>query len=86
MEAHEWIGAQVSMEYAGRTLLGDVHGIVQERNGIIRLNVKHFNGEIWPVMPLSSEVVDLREQGLLLSTEIRFHKNGMVSKDTDISS
>lgn len=84
MEAHEWIGAQVSMEYAGRTLLGDVCGIVLEGSGAIKLHVRYFNGESWPTMPFSTEVKDLREQGILLSTEIHFAKDGLVSKSTDI--
>lgn len=103
MKAHEWLRAQVSMEHEGQTLLGDVVGIRQELNGDVLLFVRHFNGDDWPVTPLSTEVrfgtmfqtiqelrswipTDLHEQQTLLSTEIQFSKNGMVSKDTDISS
>jgi len=54
-EASALIGAQVTLFWEGRELLGDVKG-VREEDGHLRLRVSHFNGEPWPVEPLASEV------------------------------
>ena len=50
-------GAQVTMEYQGRTLLGDVRGVrYHAQLGVFLLNVRHFNGEPWPLEPGSCSV------------------------------
>lgn len=55
-------GAQVTMTYQGRTLLGDVVGVRRDEvTGAIMLSVRHFNGEPWPVDP-SSWAVDVLER------------------------
>ena len=47
-------GAQVSFEYQGRTLLGDVVGCYRDEvRGATHLQVRHFNGDAWPVEPLA---------------------------------
>jgi len=46
------IGAQVKFTYRGRTLLGDVYEVYNDEvTGSIRLEVRHFNGEPWPLDP-----------------------------------
>jgi hypothetical protein len=57
-EAKALIGAQVTFLWEDRELLGDVIG-VREEDGRLRLRVRHFNGQPWPVEPLSSEVTVL---------------------------
>ncbi len=52
---HNYAGAQVTLEWDGRTLLGDVVG--QHRDavrGIWLATVRHFNGEPWPIVPALS--------------------------------
>jgi len=45
-------GAQVTIKYQGRTLLGDVVGLsYDEVAGCMRLEVNHFNGHPWPFRP-----------------------------------
>lgn len=46
-------GAHVTMEWQGRTLLGEVTGLYRNetRRGMMQLKVKHFNGEQWPLDP-----------------------------------
>lgn len=45
-------GAYVTMEWQGRTLLGEVTGIYRsETRGMMQLTVKYFNGESWPLDP-----------------------------------
>lgn len=54
---HDPRGAQVKMQWQGRTILGDVVGV--ERNevlGATLLLVRHFNGEMWPVKPCAIAV------------------------------
>lgn len=47
-------GRQVAFEYQGRVLLGDVIDVSRDYvTGSVRLRVRHFNGEMWPVAPLS---------------------------------
>lgn len=48
------IGAHVTMEYEGRTLLGEVTGMylkLEEGETFKVLIVKFFNGEPWPIEP-----------------------------------
>lgn len=45
----------VTMEWGGRSLLGDVRETYESPQGV-RLRVTHFNGERWPFDPLASEV------------------------------
>lgn len=53
-------GAQIAFDYQGRTLLGDVTGVrYDEVTGCIRLTVRHFNGEPWPIEPPASSVMVL---------------------------
>lgn len=51
-------GAQVSMPYQGRTLLGDVVGFYKREfpTCSMRLQVRSFNGEAWPFDPSSYDV------------------------------
>jgi hypothetical protein len=49
------VGLQVTMLWQGRMLLGDVRGVSPE-HGCIALDVRHFNGEPWPIMPCIFEV------------------------------
>lgn len=49
-------GDQIAMSYEGRTLLGDVIRVLTDPQGDEVLEVKHFNGSIWPVMPLRDRV------------------------------
>lgn len=45
-------GAHVTMDYQGRTLLGTVIGVERAENrGMTLLQVRHFNGEDWPIKP-----------------------------------
>lgn len=56
-------GAQVSMEYQGRTLLGDVlYPRTDEATGMTVLRVRHFNGEPWPCEPEPWAVTVLRDR------------------------
>lgn len=44
--------AQVTIEYEGRTLLGDVKAVRRdEAMGVTLLTVVHFCGETWPIEP-----------------------------------
>jgi hypothetical protein len=53
------VGAQVMLEWKGRTLLGDVLAVGYDSVcGCFRLSVRHFNGEMWPVQP-SALAVDV---------------------------
>jgi hypothetical protein len=49
-------GVHVKMEYRRRLLLGEIVDFDVRRDGTLRLYVKHFNGEFWPINPLSWEV------------------------------
>ena len=45
-------GAHVTMEWQDRKLLGEVKGVYRsEARGMIHLQVRHFNGEPWPIDP-----------------------------------
>lgn len=47
----------VSMTWKGRELLGEVIGLVYSHSrGYINLDVRHFNGELWPLSPAVSAV------------------------------
>lgn len=55
-------GAHVTLEFKGRTLLGEVIGRYRDvTTGGIMLKVKHFNGEMWPFDP-SITAVDVLER------------------------
>lgn len=59
------VGAQVVMQYQGRTLLGDVVGVERDEVcGVCRLQVLHFNGEAWPMSPtaLAVDVLERRSE------------------------
>jgi hypothetical protein len=58
------IGAHVVRDFEGRKLIGEVVESF-ERTGCMRLRVKHFNGEPWPVEPLANsvEVLDRTKGG-----------------------
>jgi hypothetical protein len=58
-------GAHVTMEYQGRTLLGEVVAVERAENrGMTLLVIRHFNGEEWPIKPhvLAVDVL-VREYG-----------------------
>jgi len=45
-------GTIVTMQWDGRALLGRVHGLRRnEVLGMTVLDVRHFNGERWPIEP-----------------------------------
>jgi len=51
------VGAQVTLPWQGRTLLGDVVGCYRsETRGVIHLIVRYFNGEPWPIEPAAVAV------------------------------
>jgi hypothetical protein len=50
-------GAHVTMRYRGRTLLGTVVDADRDpATNSIRLMIRHFNGEPWPLRPAASAV------------------------------
>ena len=49
------IGEHVSMRWKGRDLLGTVTAVDNDVDGI-RIRVRHFNGEPWPVVPWATSV------------------------------
>ena len=54
---HDPKGAHVTLEWKGRTLLGEVKSFAyDEVCGCIRLTVTHFNGDPWPIKPTSYAV------------------------------
>lgn len=54
---HDPRGAQVTLEWRGRTLLGDVVGCRRDEiTGAILLSVRHFDGTPWPIEPTSRAV------------------------------
>ena len=55
---HNYIGAQVRCDKAGRTFLGDVKD-AYNHCGTPTLIVRHFNGEPWPFDPQAAEVTIL---------------------------
>lgn len=51
------VGAQVKLDYQGRTLLGDVTGFYRnDTTSTTHLTVRHFNGEPWPIEPVAIAV------------------------------
>jgi hypothetical protein len=55
------IGLQVALPFKGRTLLGDVVSVeIDEHRGMTFLQVRHFNGEMWPINPAIGAVEVLR--------------------------
>ena len=46
-------GSQVTMQWKGVTLLGDVVDVRWD-SGFFHLVVRHFNGESWPIEPVLS--------------------------------
>lgn len=61
---HDPRGAQVTMQHQGRTLLGDVVGAEYNHVlGSILLDVRHFNGEPWPIKPRCLAVDVLEREG-----------------------
>ena len=51
------VGAQVVLQYRGYTLLGDVIGLCRDDVcGVVRLRVRHFNGDMWPIEPTALAV------------------------------
>lgn len=56
---HDPRGVHVTLSYHGRDLVGEVAGAEYDGVcGCIRLDVRHFNGETWPVRP-SAWAVDV---------------------------
>ena len=57
------IGGHCTYEHEGRTLIGEVTGVVLEQGycNRLKLQVKHFNGEPWPVQPMAV-LVDMLER------------------------
>lgn len=54
---HNPKGAHVTLQWQGRTLLGEVKSFdYDEVCGCIRLTVAYFNGDPWPVRPTSRAV------------------------------
>jgi hypothetical protein len=54
-------GAQVMLRLGDRIFMGDVTGATRnEVTGSIELDVRHFNGEPWPIRP-TSRAVDVIE-------------------------
>lgn len=54
-------GGHCTLEYQGRTLIGEVTGVYRNNHGYTLLTVKHFNGEPWPLDP-SAMVVEMLER------------------------
>ena len=48
---------KVMMRHDGRTLLGDVRDAYHDSaTGRCMLLVRHFNGELWPIVPSADDV------------------------------
>ena len=56
MSAESWRWQNVRMKHRGRELLGTVRHVRRDPAGKLHLVVHHFNGEPWPVEPVSSSV------------------------------
>lgn len=55
-------GGHCTMEYQGRTLIGEVMDVYRsEVRGMTHLKVRHFNGESWPLDP-AAVMVDMLER------------------------
>ena len=60
---HNPVGAQVSLDYCGRTLLGDVTGVYRnEVTGSVVLRVAHFDGSPWSLDPIITVVEVLNRE------------------------
>jgi hypothetical protein len=45
-------GMQVTMNYDGRSLLGEINGVARDEiSGTTVLEVRHFCGDEWPIRP-----------------------------------
>lgn len=56
---HDPRGAHVALVHLGRELLGEVvEASYDAVCGCVRLTVRHFNGETWPIQP-SAMAVDV---------------------------
>lgn len=56
------IGAQCTLTWEGRELLGDIIGYEWDGvSGGVRLTVRHFNGDLWPLRPMA-RAVDILER------------------------
>ncbi len=54
---HGVVGLYIVYCHNGSNLLGEVTGVVNDyENGKVFLEVKHFNGEKWPVSPEAKDV------------------------------
>lgn len=59
---HDPRGAHVTLDYQGKTLIGEVIGVARnEVRGATILNVRHFCGEMWPIQPCA-RMVDVLER------------------------
>jgi hypothetical protein len=48
----DYRGAHVTLEYAGRTLLGVIKNVTRDEvTGCVRAEVRHFCGDEWPILP-----------------------------------
>jgi len=56
------IGSHVTLDYDGRHLLGEVVGFVVDPVVGRLLQVRHFNGEPWPLMPCAAAVQVLERE------------------------
>ena len=52
-------GTHVTMTYRRNTLLGEVVDFDTMNDGTLRLYVRHFNGDFWPINPLFWELTFL---------------------------
>ena len=58
------VGHHVAFEYRGSRLLGTVRAVKRDPvTGALRLVVRHFNGEPWPVSPVANLVEVVRPPG-----------------------
>lgn len=52
---YDYRGAHVTIEWQGRTLLGEIKAIWRnEQRGIVLCRIQHFCGDWWPVEPALS--------------------------------
>ena len=61
-------GAHVTMQWQGRTLLGEVTSAYYDDASYVpyvRLRIRHFNGEPWPIEPtaMSIDVLERTQAG-----------------------
>jgi len=49
---HDYRGAHVTLDWQGRTLLGEIKEIYRnEQRGVLLCKVQHFCGDFWPIEP-----------------------------------